>query len=88
MIMNIYELLIRCDVMNFGGFVLTPHRYIDGPTGLPVYCAYRFSAAQLAAVIGQLNITAIWFDLQDVGVRLYTFIWTMHKVLVKSLEEH
>jgi uncharacterized protein YbbC (DUF1343 family) len=55
--------------------------YIDSVTGLPVYSAYSLSAENITRVIVAYNITAIVVDMQDVGVRLYTFIWTMLKVM-------
>ena len=57
---------------------------VDGPTGLPVYSAYKFNSSRLASVLVQLNVTAVVIDLQDVGVRLYTFIWTMRKLMQAS----
>jgi uncharacterized protein YbbC (DUF1343 family) len=54
--------------------------YYDSVTGLPVMSAYSMSTAQLQSSFLEYNITAVLVDMQDVGVRLYTFIWTMYNV--------
>lgn len=54
--------------------------YYDSVTGLPVMSAYSMSTDQLQDAITQYNITSVVVDMQDVGVRLYTFIWTMYNV--------
>jgi uncharacterized protein YbbC (DUF1343 family) len=49
--------------------------YVDPGTGLPVHSLYsdvRRPTAQMLA-----GIEVLLFDLQDVGVRVYTFVWTM-----------
>jgi len=55
-----------------------PLFYIDSSTRLPVFSAYNMSIIQMREVIVLMNITAVLVDMQDVGVRLYTFIWTMY----------
>jgi uncharacterized protein YbbC (DUF1343 family) len=58
--------------------------YIDEQTQLPVYSAYNMNPKQISHVIEMMNITAILVDMQDVGVRLYTFIWTMYDVMTAA----
>ena len=58
-----------------------PPFYIDIYTKLPVISAYLLSTENITSVIDDLNLTMIITDIQDVGVRLYTFIWTMYKVM-------
>lgn len=58
-----------------------PLFYIDKPTGLPVFSAYNMTTQQLTLVLKDMNIEAIVVDMQDVGVRLYTFVWTMYEVM-------
>jgi uncharacterized protein YbbC (DUF1343 family) len=58
-----------------------PLFYIDKPTGLPVFSAYNMTTEQLALVLKDMNIEAVLVDMQDVGVRLYTFVWTMYEVM-------
>lgn len=55
--------------------------YWDNSTGLPVLSAYSMSRGELRDTLLAYNITAILVDMQDVGVRLYTFIWTMYNVM-------
>lgn len=55
--------------------------YIDEATGLPVFSAYNMSPEEMAKVMIDLNVTAVLVDMQDVGVRLYTFVWTMYNVM-------
>ena len=61
------------------GDPVTP--YIDEQTQLPVYSAYALTVPQLAEIFHSLNLTTMIVDMQDVGVRLYTFIWTMYNVM-------
>lgn len=42
------------------------------------------SDTAIKELIVQMNISAIVVDMQDVGVRLYTFIWTMYNVMEAS----
>lgn len=58
-----------------------PLFYIDKPTGLPVFSAYNMTTEQLTKVLVDMNIEAVLVDMQDVGVRLYTFVWTMYEVM-------
>eukprot|EP01032_Pedospumella_encystans_P025769 gene25769-29113_t len=58
-----------------------PLFYIDKPTGLPVFSAYNMTAEQMSKVLQDMNIEAVLIDMQDVGVRLYTFVWTMYALM-------
>ncbi|MEJ2203202.1 MAG: DUF1343 domain-containing protein [Gemmatimonadota bacterium] len=49
--------------------------YTDPRSGVPVYSLYSDVRKPTAAMLEGLD--AVLFDLQDVGVRVYTFIWTM-----------
>ena len=51
--------------------------FTDPKTGLPVYDAYNDSA-EMEAHFADLGLTTIVFDIQDVGSRFYTYIWTMY----------
>jgi uncharacterized protein YbbC (DUF1343 family) len=55
--------------------------YIDANTGIPVFSAYNSTAAQLSDVLTELRIDVLLVDMQDVGVRLYTFVWTMFNMM-------
>jgi uncharacterized protein YbbC (DUF1343 family) len=47
----------------------------DGRTGLPVYSLYSDRRKPSARMLADIDVLAV--DLQDVGSRYYTFIWTM-----------
>jgi uncharacterized protein YbbC (DUF1343 family) len=49
--------------------------YTDPVTGRPVYSLYSETRKPTPAMLSGLD--ALLFDLQDVGVRVYTFVWTM-----------
>jgi uncharacterized protein YbbC (DUF1343 family) len=49
--------------------------YVDGYTGLPVHSLYSEVRKPTPDMLAGLD--AVLFDLQDVGVRVYTFMWTM-----------
>jgi uncharacterized protein YbbC (DUF1343 family) len=50
----------------------------DARTGLPVYSLYGHDAASLSPTPAMLEgLDAVVFDIQDVGARYYTFVWTM-----------
>lgn len=51
----------------------------DALTGLPVFSLYGDNLCPPAEVLQELN--GILFDLPDVGVRFYTYIWTLSYVM-------
>ncbi|GLX53554.1 hypothetical protein Shyhy01_65040 [Streptomyces hygroscopicus subsp. hygroscopicus] len=53
-------------------------RYDDPETGLPVYDTYLKSGRPLADVFTASGVDTIVFDIQDVGARFYTYIWTLY----------
>lgn len=63
---------IRGDVQD--NMVETEHK-TDARTGLPVYSLYSETREPTAEMLE--NLDALVFDLQDVGCRVYTFIYTM-----------
>ncbi|WP_030768270.1 MULTISPECIES: exo-beta-N-acetylmuramidase NamZ domain-containing protein [unclassified Streptomyces] len=50
----------------------------DPATGLPVYDTYDKSGQKLADVFTSAGIDTVVFDIQDVGARFYTYIWTLY----------
>lgn len=52
--------------------------YVDERTGLPVYDLYAKDVAGATEVIEQAGIEVMIFDIQDVGARFYTYIWSMY----------
>ncbi|MGW1256785.1 exo-beta-N-acetylmuramidase NamZ family protein [Streptomyces sp. NPDC002513] len=53
-------------------------RYDDPATGLPVYDTYGKSGQALADVFTASGVDTVVFDIQDVGARFYTYIWTLY----------
>ena len=60
---------IRGDIMGGSG------DYIDPVTGIPVYAVYGVRNAPTDAQLATVDLLV--FDMQDAGVRFYTFVWTM-----------
>ncbi|MFY1676237.1 exo-beta-N-acetylmuramidase NamZ family protein [Streptomyces sp. WMMC905] len=53
-------------------------RFEDPATGLPVYDTYRRSGPALAEIFTASGVDTVVFDIQDVGARFYTYIWTLY----------
>ncbi|MEU1303229.1 exo-beta-N-acetylmuramidase NamZ family protein [Streptomyces shenzhenensis] len=53
-------------------------RHDDPATGLPVYDTYLKSGRPLADVFTASGVDTVVFDIQDVGARFYTYIWTLY----------
>src|SRR6185503_5130028 len=54
----------------------SPHSRYE-PLGLPVYSLYSETRRPTAEMLNELDCVVI--DLQDVGTRVYTFVWTMQQ---------
>ncbi|GIH11705.1 hypothetical protein Rhe02_97720 [Rhizocola hellebori] len=50
----------------------------DARTGLTVYDAYTASEADWARMFAESGTQTVVFDIQDVGARFYTYIWTLY----------
>ena len=48
---------------------------VDGSTGLPVHSLYGTSRSPTPAMLQ--GVEALVFDIQDIGARYYTYVWTM-----------
>ncbi|MGH1564584.1 exo-beta-N-acetylmuramidase NamZ family protein [Mumia sp. DW29H23] len=59
--------------------------FIDAKTGLPVYNAYN-DAARMSEQFAEAGIDTVVFDIQDVGARFYTYIWTMYLAMEAAAE--
>ncbi len=57
---------------------------IDARTGLTVYDAYGASQAKWQEMFTRADIELVVFDIQDVGARFYTYIWTMFDSMVAA----
>lgn len=57
---------------------------IDARTGITVYDAYGASQAKWEQLITQSGVDTLVFDIQDVGARFYTYVWTMYDSMVAA----
>lgn len=55
--------------------------HVDPRTGVMVYDAYGATSAKLADFYRQANVETVVFDIQDVGARFYTYVWTMYEAM-------
>ena len=53
--------------------------YLDGRTGLPVYTMYGSDHSEALAAFDELD--TIVYDIQDVGLRFYTYIYTLAEAM-------
>ncbi|GAU66268.1 hypothetical protein SSP35_02_06400 [Streptomyces sp. NBRC 110611] len=60
-------------------------RYDDPATGLPVYDTYDKSGRELAGIFTDSGVDTVVFDIQDVGARFYTYIWTLYDCMVAAV---
>ncbi|MEV5973228.1 DUF1343 domain-containing protein [Streptomyces sp. NPDC051921] len=59
-------------------------RYDDPATGLPVHDTYLKSGQPLADVFTASGVDTVVFDIQDVGARFYTYIWTLYDCMASA----
>ncbi|HEU5485539.1 MAG TPA: DUF1343 domain-containing protein, partial [Microlunatus sp.] len=60
--------------------------YVDERTGVTVYDAYGASAAKFIEFFTTSGVETVIFDIQDVGARFYTYIWTMYDAMIAAGE--
>ncbi|NOQ71661.1 MAG: DUF1343 domain-containing protein, partial [Crocinitomix sp.] len=58
---------------------------IDEKTGIPIFSLYGTNRKPSASQLAGINV--VIFDIQDVGVRFYTYISTLHNVMEAVAEE-
>ncbi|HYI55054.1 MAG TPA: DUF1343 domain-containing protein [Microlunatus sp.] len=58
--------------------------YVDERTGVTVYDAYGADAAKFARLFAEAKVQTVIFDIQDVGARFYTYIWTMYDAMIAA----
>lgn len=61
------------------------NNFIDRKTGLPVFSLYGETRKPLPEMLSHIDVLVI--DLQDIGARYYTYIWTMCLSMEACLEE-
>lgn len=50
---------------------------VDPKTQVSVYSLYRRTPKQMGELFSELELDIVLFDIQDVGARFYTYIWSM-----------
>ncbi len=60
--------------------------HVDPRTGVMVYDAYGATATKLAGIYREARVDTVVFDIQDVGARFYTYIWTMYEAMKAAAE--
>lgn len=58
--------------------------YVDERTGVTVYDAYGANIDKFVTYYGTAKVDTIVFDIQDVGARFYTYIWTMYNAMAAA----
>ncbi|MBL1103071.1 DUF1343 domain-containing protein [Streptomyces sp. 5-8] len=56
----------------------------DPATGLPVHDTYRCGGERLDRLLLDSGVDALVYDLQDIGARFYTYVWTMFDLMVSA----
>lgn len=59
--------------------------HIDPRTGIMVYDAYGATATKLVELYTKSGVETVVFDIQDVGARFYTYIWTMFEAMLAAV---
>ncbi|SHH40662.1 Uncharacterized conserved protein YbbC, DUF1343 family [Jatrophihabitans endophyticus] len=54
---------------------------VDPRTGLTVYDLYNLAWTEMAPLFDEAGVDTIVFDIQDLGVRFYTYMWTLYDVM-------
>jgi uncharacterized protein YbbC (DUF1343 family) len=60
--------------------------HVDPRTGIMVYDAYGATYTKLAGFYRESGVETVVFDIQDVGARFYTYIWTMYEAMRAAVE--
>ncbi|WP_405062107.1 DUF1343 domain-containing protein [Kribbella sp. NBC_01505] len=59
--------------------------HVDPRTGIMVYDAYGANADKLVNLYTKSGVQTVVFDIQDVGARFYTYIWTMYEAMLAAV---
>lgn len=59
--------------------------YTDERTGVTVYDAYGADADKFVSMFADAGVQTVVFDIQDVGARFYTYIWTMYSAMIAAI---
>lgn len=58
----------------------------DPRTGITVYDAYGATTDDLVTMYREAGVDTVVFDIQDVGARFYTYVWTMYTAMKAAVE--
>ena len=58
----------------------------DPRTGVTVYDAYGARLAKFKSMMQEADVEVVVFDIQDVGARFYTYIWTMWSAMCAAAQ--
>src|SRR5690606_32122610 len=61
--------------------------FTDPRTGVTVYDAYGAQEAHFMNMFAEADVEVVVFDIQDVGARFYTYIWTMWSAMRAASSE-
>ncbi|WP_222854211.1 exo-beta-N-acetylmuramidase NamZ family protein [Fodinicola acaciae] len=56
----------------------------DPVTGLPVFDTYKHKGEALEAMLAASGVRTLAVDLQDIGARFYTYVWTLHDLMAAA----
>jgi uncharacterized protein YbbC (DUF1343 family) len=59
--------------------------HVDPRTGIMVYDAHGATAAKFTDIYQRSGVETVVFDIQDVGARFYTYIWTMYEAMAGAV---
>ncbi|TCC54009.1 DUF1343 domain-containing protein [Kribbella capetownensis] len=59
--------------------------HVDPRTGIMVYDAYGATVDKLVELYTKSGVETVVFDIQDVGARFYTYIWTMYSAMQAAI---
>ncbi|HEY9291787.1 MAG TPA: DUF1343 domain-containing protein, partial [Microlunatus sp.] len=57
---------------------------VDPDTGLPVHDTYLMSGGLLAELLDRSGVDVVIVDLQDIGARFYTYLWSLYDLMVAA----
>lgn len=57
---------------------------VDELSGLPLYETYMKTPDELDQLVIDVGVDGLLFDMQDIGVRFYTYVWTMYDCLLSA----
>jgi uncharacterized protein YbbC (DUF1343 family) len=59
--------------------------HVDPRTGIMVYDVFGATATKFTELYQRSGVETVVFDIQDVGARFYTYIWTMYEAMAGAV---